>query len=311
MVYLTSEIDREEIINIPFVKKHWSLIKTLSEQPPVDLFGESVPEDLKELTEAVWTQICIHAIHQQRCENYVQLAGLISLTGVGEIRRTNRAIIIATIIRKFNQWGLQQRNEELKKQGKPPIKRLQGSPKTRLFLQFLEKFCEEADAAKEEIGCDTWKKISKNLGKGDTKASAKERSDKLKKFEKDLTQKRKENKAELPKGIDVTVALDGKILLRILTKSNNFELEVDAEMKARDIKMTKKQRQSWSLAEKRKKIRSHEWGLLCAADDYYSIENKESDVKDIVPLSEQLSSKEAFKRQGDILDKAKGILVLE
>ena len=191
MSYLTSEVDQEEVINTRFYQKYKTYIKTLAEwHEPVDLLGSSVPDELKPLSEAIIREICIHAIHQQRCENYVQLTGLVSLTGVGEARRFNRIIIIANIIRRFNLWGLLKRNEELAleldKSGrkKRPIKRLQGSPKTRLFLQYLDAVCADIDTTKEKIGVSKWKQVRERLGNIGKKTSAAEQNARLKQFEK-------------------------------------------------------------------------------------------------------------------------------
>ena len=50
--------------------------------------------------------IAIHSHHQQRCENFVQMLALISKTKVKEARRTQRAIAISLVIRRFNQLSL-------------------------------------------------------------------------------------------------------------------------------------------------------------------------------------------------------------
>ena len=98
--------------------KQRSLELLASLDEPVDLLGNDCPAELKPLSDAIWSQIAIHAIHQQRCENFVQLAGLIALAGGGEARRSCRAIIVASIIQRFNQWALADQNAELKAEGK-------------------------------------------------------------------------------------------------------------------------------------------------------------------------------------------------
>ena len=59
-------------------------------------------EDFEPLLNGVWQDIVIHAMHQQRCENFVQMDALIAKTLVGEARRTWLAIAVSTIIRQFN-----------------------------------------------------------------------------------------------------------------------------------------------------------------------------------------------------------------
>ena len=132
----------------------------------------------------------------------------------------------------------------------------------------------------------------------------------MKKFERDLKQRRTEYAAELPTGVDKTARVGGGIILRILTKTNGFEEHVTSEMKARSIDMTMKQEESWTLAEKRGKIRTDEYYRRCTIDPDFSRENTVSDIKYIVPLSQMLKSPETFQKQQDILDKEAGIAAL-
>ena len=312
MEYLTSEVDRADVVKLDFVMQQYDQIELLASfKEPIDLLDGDVPAELKPLSDAIWSQIAIHAIHQQRCENFVQLAGLIALTKVGEARRSCRAIIIAAIIRRFNQWGLEHRNQELKSDGKPAIKRLQGSVKTRLFLDYLDQFMESAEDARVELGEDAWKKIYRRLATTEMKASKRERDRALEKFQRDLRQQRKEVAAELPTGIDKTARVGGGIILRILTKTNGFEEHVVSEMRARKLPMTRKQKDSWTLAEKRSKIRQDEYGRRCTRDPDFSRENIVTDIKYILPRCRMLKSIETFEKQQKILDKEAGITALE
>ena len=59
-------------------------------------------EDSEPLLNGVWQDIVIHAMHQQRCENFVQMAALIAKILVGEARRTWREIAVSTIISRFD-----------------------------------------------------------------------------------------------------------------------------------------------------------------------------------------------------------------
>ena len=158
------------------MEKHYDSLELLASlNEPVDLLGDDCPTELKSLSDAIWSQIAIHAIHQQRCENFVQLAGLIALTKVRDAHRSCCAIIIAAIIRRFNQWALEQRNLELKSEGKPVVKRLQGSVKTRLFLDYLDDFMDTAKVARVELGDVAWKELFERLATTNGKASKRER----------------------------------------------------------------------------------------------------------------------------------------
>ena len=55
--------------------------------------------DYTSLVDGIWRTISIHAHHQQRCENFVQMSALIARTMVGEARRTWRAIAISATIK--------------------------------------------------------------------------------------------------------------------------------------------------------------------------------------------------------------------
>ena len=95
----------------------------------------------------------------------------------------------------------------------------------------------------------------------------------------------------------------------ILTGTNDFKEAVDAEVRARKIPMSDAQKKSWSLAEKRKKIRQHEFNRKCEEQDGYGKTNVVKDITFIMPQSEEL--KNSFEKQQKILDKEAGILVLE
>ena len=72
----------------------------------------------------------------------------------------------------------------------------------------------------------------------------------------------KQCKAELPKGVDITHWVGGKILLRLFTKSRGWEDHLIAEIRARMIKMSKKQEKYLSIIEKRGVVRRHEHARL-------------------------------------------------
>ena len=77
MTYLTANADIDYILKRRFVKNHWEQIMAISiAEETVDLFDEDtwVGHDFTSLKEAVLKEICIHPVHQQRCENYVQVS---------------------------------------------------------------------------------------------------------------------------------------------------------------------------------------------------------------------------------------------
>ena len=58
------------------------------------------------------------------------------------------------------------------------------------------------------------------------------------------------NTTEWPASIEITSGVDGGILLHILTETYNFDGEVHAGIKVQNIKMSRKQQESWTIAEK-------------------------------------------------------------
>ena len=335
MEYITSEASREEIINDSFVVEYWDEIKKLSEATKiVQLFAKkedgtldrSTWENDKEyesLFIALVTKICIHASHQQRCENYVQLAGLLSKTGVGEVRKSLRAIIIGTTIRPFNLWALPVKNKmnAAKKPPQPPVNRLQGSDKTFLFHEYLDGVFKRADRGKETLKSISsvgngisYENVRKRLRDGTKKASAIEQEEKLKGWENTLERPSKKVKAQEPLGIHKTAYIQEAVQLSILTDTNSRYLSGDtkvddvvmAEIKARKIckdlsgkKAGKRRLKSMSLKEKRDLLRRHEYQLRSSDE----LELKEKEVKYIEPQSNEMKKLLTDGIQQQIFDK--------
>ena len=91
MNFLTESADPLVILKDPFVKENWAYINSIaSEKVAVDVWDKTTSSNEKyaPFVLNIIRCISIHANHQQRCENYVQLCGLLAMTGVGEVRRT-------------------------------------------------------------------------------------------------------------------------------------------------------------------------------------------------------------------------------
>ena len=63
--------------------------------------------------------------------------------------------------------------------GKPRIKKLQGSPITRLFLDFLDVFMATTDKVRGQMGDGVWKEVFDCLEKTDKRASKGEHDERL------------------------------------------------------------------------------------------------------------------------------------
>ena len=283
---------------------------------------ESIPSEFKPLAEAIWRRISIHANHQQRCENYVQLAGLIALTGVSEVRRSCRAISVSAIVRRFNQWAIIEKNKRQEKQ----VKRLQGSDNDSLYFEYLANFFKQVDEAKSKLGQDCWDELYNHISTNATKASKEERDNKLKSFEANLAKKRKIHKAELPTGVEQTARVGEAVYLRILTKTNKMEEYVHDEMRARELiisddavattnkrdlqnKVSESQLKTMTIAEKRAMIRKDEYLWKIAHEQGYQQSNpKETDIRYFTPQSESMRNDVLLGgKQEEILDKELGI----
>ena len=147
MIFLTKNVDPLAILDDPFIKQNWTHIMALADEDDettaVDIWDKSSKPSFnkyKPFRDDIIRTICIHSSHQQRCENYVQLCGLISMTGVGEVRRTCRAIINSIIHHRFNLWALQRSNDKRIKDGQNPVTRFQGKERMTLFQTFIEEF---------------------------------------------------------------------------------------------------------------------------------------------------------------------------
>ena len=129
------------------------------------------------------------------------------------------------------------------------------------------------------------------------------RDNTLQQFELDLAVKRTLVAAEIPAGVDRTARVGRWIILSLLTGSNGFIPNVHAELRARKITMSENEDQRWILADKRGKIRQHEYNCRVQSNEDYSRENKSKDIPYIVPWSEELKDPSVFEKQQAILGK--------
>ncbi len=286
MEYLTANADRSAIMSSPFVKGHWDQIEKLGMCGHVvsplqkSTWGQDAngnPYDFTELSDAIWNEISIHSNHQQRCENYVQLAALVSQTKVGEVRRTLRAIILSTIIRPFHIWAKEQIMERNPDRKKPP-RRVEGTIRSELLIEFVTRFRQKLKRAKQLMGIDRYEAIRKKLIDRNMKTSARYRNENKEKFMESLeNMTRKTTKSEEAVGrYDKTVLTEGGISFKLLTLINSCKgcnttwkkrkyhdckakecamAAVHAELKHYNVVLSKKKQCGLSLMEKRHLLR--------------------------------------------------------
>ena len=161
-------------------------------------------------------KICIHSSHQQRCENYVQLCGLLASTGVGEVRRTCRAIINSVINRRFNAWVLPEANKRRNELGMSPVKRIEGKEKIALFREYCEDFFKNCDARKDAAPNGMWERVINRLSGVADKASVAEQKARLEKCISCIGTKFKYSKTQEAKGVEQTAHTAGAVSLKHL-----------------------------------------------------------------------------------------------
>ena len=105
-------------------------------------------------------------------------------------------------------------------------------------------------------------------------------------------------------GHEVSPAMGGGLLWRILYKKYGAEAAMNAEMKARNIPMTKGQEERWNIAKKRGLLRKNESGRL-SEQGKATHGIKLSQVDYIVPISDEM--KALFEVQERVLNIEQGI----
>ena len=231
-----------------FISEHYDLIEKLgAANPTVNLFAlnedRSIDKstwgdvDYTPLVDGIWRQIGIHSHHQQRCENYVQLAALVGKTLVGEKRRTWRAIAVSVIVRQFNLHALQIRKEMLAadpvKQKK--VKRVTGTLRIKLFDEWVHDFMQSVERAKEDLTREEYADIANTIASAENKVSKEERMTMLQGFKDSLEKPMKQLALEKESGYDPTYVMGGSVKISILTNKNNLGDQVNAELIARGI----------------------------------------------------------------------------
>ena len=106
--------------------------------------------DFEPLIDGIHKTIAIQPHHQQRCENFVQMAALVSKTLVGEARRTWRATAISTLMRRFNIYAIEYKRGMVKDPNKrAKITRVTGNLRVCLFSTYIDNFIREVKEARE------------------------------------------------------------------------------------------------------------------------------------------------------------------
>ena len=292
MESLTSKACRAQIMDDPLVKDNFALILKLAEaSTPVELLDKETwgDVDFGPLYDDFVALVLLALSDNQRCENYVQLAGLIATTNVGELRRSLRAQIHSHIMRPFNQESVELLRSAVDDENeKRKIKRVEGTKRIELFGRCITEFGREADEAKRKMGTDAYKQLKTHLGDKTKKMSNTEHENHVSNFRASLDKPRSFVNAERNGRVDVSATMGGAVMLSFLTKKRGMEDHIAAECKARKIRSYK----SLSIGERKKALRKDEFKRRVGDGEQ---ELKESEVRAIVPQSDKL--KEALEMQ--------------
>ena len=267
--------------------------------------------DYEPLLDGIWKDIGIHSHHQQRCENYVQMSALIAKTLVGEARRTWRAIALSAVMRPFNQKAVDEKRAAEKDTVKrKKIRRVEGYDRIKFFSTFIDKHLRSVDTARGQISDETYIAIRESIGKKGDKVSAEEQKELEDEFEMSLKEDLKQYTAEQATGYVQTAIMGGTVLLRILTKTNGFENQINCEMIARKIPAGDdfiKQfgedavLEEIAIKDKKKYIKLHEAQQSMKKNQHLTLEEVMKKTNSIQPFSNEM--KEILLRQNEILAK--------
>ena len=289
--------------------------------------ASGLPNDFSTLHDAIWNEIAIHSSHQQRCENYVQLAALVSKTNVGEVRRTLRAIILSTIIRPFHMWA----KKEIVKRNpdKKAPRRVEGQVRGELLIRFIERFfLPKLVKAKRALTLKRYEELKNKLMDRNEKTSARYANERMSEFRACLEKNmRKMTKSEEAAGrYDKTVLTEGGISFKLLTMVNSCKTcntywkkrkyyhclnmgcclaAVHAELKHRKIDLSKKQLCGLAIAEKRKQLRTAVTSVKMVDQGQGQQGFDSNDVKYFVPETE--IGKSLLGKQKEMMENEKGV----
>jgi len=256
----------------------------------------------------MWRYFGIHAAHQQRCENYVQMAALVSKTLVGEKRRTWRSICQSVIMRPFNMQALERRVEEDSEKGSEfKGRRVRGRHRIQYFLDWMRRFVKEANAAKQTLGAERVEVLRLSIDDETQKVGAKENEELANQISVEVKRKMTTYAKERESGYKPTATMDGKLAYSSITKTGGDEPGVDEEIIARSIpnnllewnkeigEVAKEDLvsvlQGLPFTQKKKYIRLDEALHLCSENKALSAEEAFKKADQIEPIGEILKAK--------------------
>ena len=253
----------------------------------VNLFDTSTWDDAdyEPLVCLIHQKVVPHALHQQRCENHVQMAAYTASTNVREGRRTDRANALSYIVRAFNREAV---IEVTSSRGKK-VSRVEGRDRVRLYAKHCDKFNRKAERARASIGQENYRQLVTFIEDATNKMSHVDLEARKTKYSSGIDKPRKVTKSERNNcGIDVPAEMDGGLKIKDIQRK--YDKEIKAEIACRRIELpedengNKKTYTQLSMKEIRDLLKVDQMkmltGELKAGDGI-----RPSDVKYIVPQS--------------------------
>ena len=192
--------------------------------------------DFGPLVDDIWRKIGIRSHHQQRCENYVQMAAMIAKTLLGEKRRTQKAITVSGIVRPCNLEMVEEERSKVESESdKKKIRRVRGWKKVSFFARYMDRLMASFRISRAEISDEQYKEIHSSLGTMENKAATREINEIEKGFAKSVKKPLRTYKAEEESGFERTALMGGKVELRDLKKGEGHEPLINDELIARKI----------------------------------------------------------------------------
>jgi hypothetical protein len=243
--------DESELFNDSLIQAQMVLWDEFSKAAPdeVDIFDRTMwPEgkNYEPLHDLIMSEVVLLASHQQRIENYLQMAAHLSQTGIGESRCSWRAICNVAIMQPFNQHALEKaKAKKATAAEKDKVKRVKGRQLLEYLSEYETNFLDDCDAAYAELDEAKTKKIKSELRNKENKASAVQNNATIKKISKTINAKRKNPKGMTKTGIDVPAGVGGAVMMKYIAYTHmdgkdNANRILRAELKVRKIEFSDK-----------------------------------------------------------------------
>mmetsp|Transcript_31076 Transcript_31076/g.74102 ORF Transcript_31076/g.74102 Transcript_31076/m.74102 type:complete len:1200 (+) Transcript_31076:150-3749(+) len=250
--FLVADADPSKILKDPLITSNkvllWQMVDD-EDELEFDLWDENTWTNCYDpIVDMVHKRIAIHPIHQQRCENHVQMAALVASTSVNEVRRTSRCIALSGILRPFHQAALKEaneiraiENEWLESQNKEKkageVDRVAGSLRMMLLGDYVDAYSEKVEDTMADVPDEMLRKVFDLVTNKNSKISAKMVDEKVKRYKESMEKKpRKVTKSEINEdGIDIPPEVKGGLKRKFLVK--RYEPQIDAEIIFREIKV--------------------------------------------------------------------------